>query len=156
MNYIWIVNICAGIGIILIVHFVYLFILSKRSKNWKTTEGVVIGSKMREILDEGSSYYTDIQYRYVIEEEEYCSNRVFYGNNIGKNLPFSSKALVNKYVKGKKVIVYYNPRNPNESVLETGVHAVVYRALFTGILFLLLSVIMFFNEELFVSFFSNG
>ena len=156
MNYMWIVNICAGIGIILIIHFVYIFILSKKSTKWRITEGKIISSEMNEILDGGSSYYADIQYKYTIGEEEYFSDRIFYGNNIGKNLPFSSKTLVNKYVKEKKVIVYYNPRNPNESVLETGVHAVVYRALFSGILFLLLSVILFFYEDFFVSVFSNG
>ena len=151
MSYIWIVNICAGIGIIFIVHFISLFILSKGTTNWKITEGEIISSKMQEMLDEGAMYRAIIQYKYTIEEKEYFSNRIFYGNNIGKNLPFSVKTLVNKYVKEGKVLVYYNPNNPKRSVLETGVHSVIYRELLVGILFVALSIVLKIEESFFVS-----
>ena len=152
MNYLWIVNICAGIGVIFIFHFIYIFILSKRNKKWKITEGEIISSKTQEsYFDEGVMYKAFIQYKYVIREKEYFSNRIFYGDYIGKNFSKSVKTLVNKYVKGGKILVYYNPQHPNQSVLETGVHTVIYRELFAGILFLFLSIILFLKESFFVS-----
>ena len=155
MNYIWIVNICVGIGIIFIVHFTYIFILSKRNKSWKITEGEIINSKMQEsYFDEGAMYKAVIQYKYIIGEKEYFSNRVFHGDYIGKNFSKSVKTLINKYVKGATVLVYYNPQHPNKSVLETGIHPVIYRELIVGILFLLLSIVMLTKQSFFVSFFT--
>ena len=108
------------------------------------TDGEIICSKIEEEYDSdgGGGYKAAIQYKYTIGEKEYFSNRIFYGNNILKTFPKSVKNLVTKYAKGEKVIVYYNPRYPNMSVLETGVHAVIYRALFTGLLLLLSSIIV--------------
>ena len=157
MNYSWIVNICTGIGIIFIVHFIYIFILSKRNKNWEITEGEIISSKMQESLDVGVGvmYKAAIQYKYAIREKEYFSNKIFYGDYIGKNFSKSIKTLVNKYVKERKVLVYYNPQHPNQSVLETGVHSVIYRELFVGILFVVLSIVMKTQESFLVSLFTN-
>ena len=155
MSYIWIVNICAGIGVVFIVHFTYIFILSKRSKDWKNSEGEIISSKTQEsYFDEGAIYKTVIQYKYTIGEKEYFSNRVFYGDYIGRNFSYSVKKIVNKYVKGATVSVYYNPQHPNKSVLETGIHPVIYRELIVGILFLLLSIGMLMKQSFFVSFFT--
>ena len=151
MNYSWIVNICAGIGIICIIHFIYIFILSKRNENWKITEGEIISSTMQESLDVGAMYKAAIQYKYAIGIKEYFSNRIFYGHYLGKNAPKSIKTLVNKYVKGEKVLVYYNPKHPNKSVLETGVHPIIYQELFAGILFVVLSIVMKTQESFFVS-----
>jgi len=152
MSYIFIVNILAVIGIILIIHFTYIFWLSKRNRNWKTTEGEVISSKTQEsYFDEGAMYKAVIQYKYVIREKEYFSKRIFNGDYIGKNFSKSIKTLVNKYVKGEKILVYYDPQHPNQSVLETGVHAVIYRELFAGIFLVALSVILKAGESFFVS-----
>ena len=144
----WIIYICVGIGIVFVIHFTYLFVLSKRSKNWKTTEGEIVSSKMQKNdFDEGTMYKAVIQYKYAIEEKEYFSDRIFFGDYIGKNFSKSVKVLVNKYANEKKVLVYYNPQNHNKSVLETGVQTVIYRELFVGILLLLLSVIMFVKDD---------
>ncbi|MDR0232143.1 MAG: DUF3592 domain-containing protein [Dysgonamonadaceae bacterium] len=147
----WIINICAGIGIILIVRFIYIFILSKRTKKWEITKGEIISSKIQESLDFGAGYRAVIRYKYTIEEKEYLSNRIFYGDSIQKNSPKSAKTLVNKYINGEKVTVYYNPQYPNKSVLETGVHAVIYRALIAGILLLLLSIVILTKQSFLVS-----
>jgi hypothetical protein len=153
MNYIlWIVNICAGIGIIFIVHFTYIFILSKRSKKWKITDGEIISSKMQESnFDDGAIYKAVIQYKYTIGEKEYFSNRMFYGDYIGKNFSKSIQTLVSKYTKGTTVLVYYNPQHPNKSVLEPGIHLVIYRELLAGILLLLLSIVILTKQSFFVS-----
>jgi len=117
------------------------------------TEGEILSSKMYEgLFIGGVMYKAIIQYKYTIDEKEYLSNRVFYGDDIGKDFSCSVKTIVKKYVKGEKVLVYYNPEYPNQSVLETGVHGVIYRELFAGILFLFLSVILFTKESFFISF----
>lgn len=144
-----------GIGSICIVHFTYIFILSKKSKNWIIAEGEIISSKIQEsYFDEGVMYRAIIHYKYTIGGKKYSSKRIFYGDYIGKNFSKSVRTLVNKYDKREKVLVYYNPHNPRRSVLETGVHPVIYRELFIGILFFAISVFMVMKESVLRSLFS--
>jgi len=153
MSYVWIVNICTGIGIILIFRFTYIFILSKKSKDWKKTEGEIVNSKVQKTNDDGVIYKAVIRYKYTIGEKVYFSNRVFYGDNTWSNFSKSAKTLVNKYPKGEKALVYYNPKHPNQSVLETGVHSVIYWVLFGGVLLLFISAVMLTKESFVISLF---
>lgn len=139
-----------SIGIILVAHFAYIFVISKRSKKWKIIEGEIIISKMDEsTLGEGVQYKAIIHYKYTIEKKEYFSNRIFYGDYIERNFSKSVKSLVNKYRQGEKVLVFYNPLHPSWSVLESGVHIVIYRELLAGILLIFFAILMFMKNSLF-------
>ena len=147
MEYTMVVDIFFGVGVLVLLYFFYLLILSKQTKKWVAVESIIDDSKlevMNEELgnDSGVLYITTIKYQYMVEGIMYSSKKIFIGDHVRKFFHHSAKALINKYAKGKTVLVYYNPKRPNKSVLETGVHTEIYRVLFVGILFLLLSVVM--------------
>jgi len=156
MGYFLVVSIICFVGILFILHFVYLFILSKNTQKWLSIEGKINKSKL-EITnqdignDMSVSYKANIEYQYVVEENIYNSERVFIGDYIRRNTSRNVKSLVNKYAKDDKVLVYYNPNNPKHSVLETGVHSVIYRELLAGILLVALSIVLKARESFFVS-----
>ena len=122
MGYFLVVSIICFVGILFILHFVYLFILSKNTQKWLSIEGKINKSKL-EITnqdignDMSVSYKANIEYQYVVEENIYNSERVFIGDYIRRNTSRNVKSLVNKYAKDDKVLVYYNPNNPKHSVL---------------------------------------
>ena len=154
MEYVFVVGIICLTGLLLLLEFFYLFIMSKQTEEWLCVEGKIDKSKMDVYYGyDANSYKTNVQYQYIVEEKKYVSKRIYYGDYTLKTFPCSVKKIVNKYTKGKTVLVYYNPQHPNKSVLETGVHTVIYRGLVAGILVLLLSVVMFLKESFFTSFF---
>jgi len=79
-----------------------------------------------------------IQYEYYIEGNKMTSERVHFGYQASSN-PSYAQEYINKYPIGKEVIVYYNPDDPRESVLEPQVKWYGQLYIFTaGILFSLL------------------
>lgn len=104
------------------------------------TEGVVIESRIESIMNGDAVDYTyNVKYRYHIEGKEYLSDRLFF-----KTYDFSAERYDKKYPVDKKVIVYYNPNNKNESVLETGIKSGVHLFLLVAIIFLLVFIFIYF------------
>jgi len=92
------------------------------SPGWPTTTGSIIsrryvGQKYKEY---DGDYYTNIdgyiRYQYSVDDEQYTSNGV---NSV--DTPFYPHDIVVHYPEGKDVIVYYNPNDPSEAVLEPGI-----------------------------------
>jgi hypothetical protein len=66
----------------------------------------------------GISYRPGIKYEYNVKNEKFSNNRL--NLLIGKELNFASdefKGFISNYMVGKKIEVYYNPENPQESYL---------------------------------------
>ena len=135
------------IGVLFLLHFFYLFILSKRTSKWLSVESIIDTSEL-EVINQGIGndnsvlYKANVKYQYMIEGKLYSSKRIFIGDFIRNNFSHSAEGLIDKYSKGETILVYYNPQHPNKSVLKTGVHTVIYRELFVAILFLLPTVIV--------------
>jgi hypothetical protein len=157
MNYNWIISAIFVVGIGFLIHFIYLFYCSIATKKWLSVKGEIVYSKLDVTRNMGeelmTSYKACIKYQYVIGREKYFSGRVFYGDYIERNFSVKPNRTIKKYIVGKTVQVYYSPTNNNNSVLETGVNATIYRELFVGILFLALSVFMVLQEDVLHSLF---
>ena len=156
MEYFFAVNIICFVGILFILHFVYLLILSISTQKWVSIKGKIDESNLevtnQDIGNDMSvSYKANIKYQYVINAQTYFSKRVFIGDYIRRNFSRNEEPLVNRYAKDKEILVYYNPSNLKCSVLETGIHSVIYRELFVGILLIVLSSILIAKESFFIS-----
>lgn len=97
--------------------------LGLQSKDWPVAMGSVIQSeieKRTEYTGTGSSRrkvvksYAVVKYTYSVENRDYQSGRITFGQS--KN-PHNTVA---RYPKGKSIQVYYNPRKPDQAVLEPG------------------------------------
>lgn len=156
MKYEVIISIVLLIGILFLLHFLYLFMLSKQTKKWLSVKGVIDASNLETTNqdignDMSVSYKANVKYQYEVEGKVYFSERIFIGDYIRRNLSRNVKKLTNKYSKGEVVLVYYNPKYPNKAILEIGVHPLIYRELLVGILFFILFTIMLSEKSLFVS-----
>ena len=101
------------------------------SRDWKTTQGVIIESRL---VDNGRSksggrnYKPVIAYSYEVERETFTSDRILFG--------IASEEWVSKYPEGTSVTVAYQPSDPSQSTLNTGVPMTAWVAPLMGVAFL--------------------
>ena len=93
-----------------------------QSKKWPTAEGIVIQSYVRISPggDSGDIYEPRISYGYSISGKPYESNSISYKQNPNTTSRGPADNVISKYPKGSRVRVYYDPDNPTNAVLETG------------------------------------
>lgn len=77
---------------------------------------------------------------HTLDIKNYNGSQIFIGlGPMGGGIGISSPhEYVYKYPKGKQIKVYYDPKDPKQSVLEPGVNRVITLILLTGIFFLIL------------------
>lgn len=89
-----------------------------QAQSYLETTGVVTRSEVeRSRTSDGTSYRADIEYRYAIDGQTYTSDQHVYGEIGSSNYSWANKA-VRKFPQGKEVIVYYNPADLEDAVLD--------------------------------------
>lgn len=143
-EYTYFVLIPIAVGFIIVFYGLYLFIKSKETNKWNETKGIVLKSEIDKSstasgMDGNSiSFKALVEYKYEVDNQEYISSRIFYGDSMGKPLPFKAKSLVKRYPKDAEINVYFNPLKPKESVLEKGIKFIVIEMFILGSFFILL------------------
>ena len=120
-----------------------------KSQGWPTTGGTIISNKLSrvKIKEYNGDFYTItvvyIRYGYSVNGVSHESSSI---NSI--DTPSYPDSYANRYPVGKDVIVYYNPKNPAEAVLEPGLVAILkafdgYSELFfvVGIFFIIIGIL---------------
>lgn len=112
------------------------------SESWPTASGEVLSSTVRVDRDEdGTSYFADVTYRYVVDDLEYASDSVSFGQ-FGSSDRDHAEGIVARYPVGSQVTVFYDPEDVETAVLEPGVTWSSYMLLGMGILFIGIPLIM--------------
>ena len=100
-------------------------ISAEKSLSWPDTKGVIIDSDIVEMRNVGDGmtagfveYEAFVRYRYSANGQEHVSSTISFPNP-----PFfTDRASANNFLRGypldAKVVVYYNPRDADESCLE--------------------------------------
>ena len=129
----------AGFGVGFIVYGYNVLQNAKQSEKWPVVNGTVILSKIEKRENTTGtgvkrrttvSYLPKIEFKYSIKGREYKSNNVVFGQSTE-----GAGNIVQRYPKGEKVKVYYNPSDHATAVLEPGVSISSYLFLGSGILF---------------------
>jgi hypothetical protein len=113
--------------------------LFTRSDNYLKAEGRIISSKISTGGVWGGWRF-EIRYEYKIGSQTFTSDRVHFGYQSLREKSYA-QAYIDKYFIGKKVTVFYDPSDPNKSVLEPQVkwHGFLYflllACLIPGVLF---------------------
>ncbi len=121
------------------------------SKDWKTTQGVVIESR---VVDKGHSSKSKgknckpaIVYSYSVDQNTFTSDRILFGmatfTTIFKSGSERSREWVSKYPEGAAVAVAFNPSEPSQSTLNTGAHITAWIAPVMGVAFLSAGLFLF-------------
>lgn len=100
---------------------IILFIRRKvaQASNWPYTMGTVTFStiEMRRGSKGGSTAYPVVHYSYQALGLPYQGHKVTPGPEVGGT---GARNVVARYPAGAQVMVYYNPDNPSEALLERG------------------------------------
>jgi hypothetical protein len=130
------------IGVIALVFFGRNVMLGRKSQNWPNAPGTILqtGMETYQSTDEDGStsttYDATIMYSYEVGDQSYQGNRRTF-TNVRTGSRRRVEQILARYPQGGAVSVYYDPANPAESVLETGVNTFAYVVLvIAGILVL--------------------
>ena len=106
-----------------------------RASRWPTVSGQVISSHVEEgpassRMIRVPTYRAIVGYAYEVGGKRWIAHRVFFGDDLSKS-GNSALDMVNKYQLDTLVRVSYDPHNPSNAVLETGIRGehVVWSAL---------------------------
>jgi len=112
------------IGVVLVilnvVFLAILFFMRRRMatvSQWPATLGTVHTSHLeqRHSSDSGYTNYPVVGYSYQVSGQAYQSTKLAPGPEVGGT---GAGKVVARYPAGAQVMVFYNPQNPSEAVLE--------------------------------------
>ena len=110
------------IFVLLILNIVFLtiiFFMRRRMatvSQWPATMGNVIMSTIeRRSSEDGYTDYPVVQYSYQVGGQAYQSYKLAPGPEMGGT---GARKVIAKYPAGAQVMVFYDPQNPAEAVLE--------------------------------------
>jgi hypothetical protein len=132
----------AVIGALGVVWSVWELGRSIRSSRWLRTEGVVLVSDLQRSRDSdgGYMYRPEISYSYQVDGADFVASRRKFGSRISLSWSVPAARAVRKYPAGSRVSVWYDPTDPQEAVLETGITTLVWISLAASALFLSLGI----------------
>jgi hypothetical protein len=104
-----------------VIFLVILFFMRRRMavvSQWPSTMGTVNASYLerRSSSEGGYTNYPVVQYAYQVSGQAYLGMKVAPGPEVGGT---GAGTVVARYPAGAQVMVFYNPQNPSDAVLET-------------------------------------
>lgn len=109
------------------VIFLGIIISTQRKMNavqsWSTTMGTVTSSyleRRRSSNNSGSTNYPIVHYSYQVGGQSYQNTKIAPGMQVGGT---GAGKVVERYPAGAQVMVFYDPQNPSDAVLERKAHA---------------------------------
>jgi len=133
------------VGIATGAFFCYRILQAVASKRWPFVLGELESSDLREAVyrgrevgggaDEASAWLVDFKYSYTVADKKYRGKRVTYSDSVNKTMRALRK-LQDRYRGKSQIQVYYNPKNPQQSVLVPGPSIFNFTPLITSALFI--------------------
>ncbi len=119
-----------AVGICICIWGIDTIIKAKKSNNWPSTKGMIISSLVTSKAKnkpplvlapkKTSAYEAKLLYEYTVKGKTYQSRRLCFGD-FGMRTSSRAKNIVSKYPNGKIVLLYYDPDNHKNAVLEPGI-----------------------------------
>ncbi len=119
----------------------------KASQSWPNTGGVITNAWIEEKTsqdedgDTSTSYYPKWQYTFQAGGYEYTSQRISYGAEKGYGRRGKAQEELDKFPANSRVRVYYDPQDPNESVLRRGAKGTLWGVII-GIILIIVSAMI--------------
>ncbi|MCU1231892.1 MAG: hypothetical protein JWO97_4776 [Acidobacteria bacterium] len=112
------------------------------SRNWPQVPGIIVVSDLQRSnhSDGGLMYRPEVTYRYCVDGSEIIANRTRFGGRVELSWSAPAVRTVRKYPVGSEVVVYYNPNDPADSVLEPGPGGILFAGAAFGALFAAIGV----------------
>jgi len=136
--------ICVGIGALMTYSGVRDFIHTKASLEWLQTDGKVTKSKLIKSKRSSSSvaWHANIEYEYAVQGGPFKHYRASFGD-YGSSDESHAQAILDRYLVGKVVPVYYKPNDPAETVLAPeGTKLGIIGKFIGGVVFMIFGAIL--------------
>ncbi len=126
-------------GAIISVYGWHILQDAQASQNWPSIRGEIVASMVTENKsDEGTTYYADVTFEYVVNNQRYSADQVNFGQ-LSSFKRQHAQDIVDRYQEGDRILVYYNPEMRETAVLEPGVTWRSNYALILGLIFTIVS-----------------
>ncbi len=154
-------KICAGFillcGLVVSFYGVSLIVKVSRCNAWPSVQGQILHSFAVDAEDIPENKTKEVLrpyvvYEYMVGDKYYTSNKIAY-LDFYKWFDFSDtyysgtedqiKDLLKKYQVDQKIKVYYNPRNVDDAVIDTGLKTPVFMPFILGLLLTYISFHVF-------------
>lgn len=116
---------------------------ASEAAKWKSVVGAIeqseVKSEVRETVENNRTrryrvFWAEVKYRYRVEGKDFFSERIRFGETVS-DLPESAELDVANYPVGKTVAVFFDEKNPTESVLENTIQSGSFVLIGLGALF---------------------
>ena len=129
-----------GIGVFVIYKAYRTRQQADASQGWPAVRGELTDARVDRSTDSdgGASYIPRLRYTYQVSGTTFTGDKITFGFHQSYGSEAKAQAVLQRYPVGSNAMVYYNPANPGEAVLERaaggfGVSLVI------GIVFLLIA-----------------
>jgi hypothetical protein len=125
---------------------------SRKAQNWPSVTGTIQETDVEEDRNRSAtgratiSFVPTLRYNYVVAGKSYEGNRILFGS-IGLDY-LSASNIRDSFAVGSEVPVFYDPANPQESVLRPKLKMGMF-SLIPGVFMLSLSVIVLIFQAVF-------
>lgn len=136
-----------GIGIGMLVKLAKHYGKLQQSKNWLSTNGKIISSDLDAQIstdDDGyqtTTYLAKVFFTYEVNGNSYESDRVNFDYGMRTSNVRKPQSVVEQYPTGSDVTVYYDPENPQQSVLEKRVNG-TFATILVSAVFIAIGVVL--------------
>ena len=117
-----------------------IFLEAEASASWPSVVGTITKAQIGET--EVGRYFADVAYSYRVRDREFTGSRIRTSDGEYSVRDGAAQAIRGISV-GKQIPVHYNPANPPQSVLQTGVGFQEYAILLAPVGMLILGVWLF-------------
>ena len=132
-----------AVGIAVLSSGISSLVMDNQAQSWATTEGTIISSRCLDYSDwdNGSSYFTHVDYRYTVAGKSYQGDRIAFGYS-GSWWRRPNQKIADRLSSAKTVLVRYDPDKPAMAVLSCGLNGSTVRTLFIGTWLLLVAAVV--------------
>jgi hypothetical protein len=115
------------------------------SARWPATAGIITQSSMRKAYDDKgfSGYIPEVQYRYAVGALKYLGTRIDFHTQDHLNTVGHAQSLLSQFPTGKVVFVYYDPKDPQNAVLQPGIQSEQTWILYLGLGYIVMCSVAF-------------
>lgn len=111
-----------------------------KTHRFRQTTGMVLSSEIKGELGSSRYYFEPlIFYEYTVEGKRYENN--IYSVAFTTHYKSKVKKILSRYKPGRTIDIYFNPKDPSESVLMTGIKPIRSFAMIIMVSLLLIAVI---------------
>src|SRR5215469_3921833 len=92
------------------------------SASWPATTGTIIKTNLVHASGRhNDGYVPGLQYKYEVDGRIYVGTRIDFHTQDSVHAKETAESWLYKYPRGSTVRVYYDPKNPNITILEPGI-----------------------------------